>query len=477
VAELVDGRSLADRLRGGPLAPAEALDLAEQLCSALREAHAQRVVHRDIKPGNVLITRQRRIKVADFGVARLAEGTSGGPAATIMGTPRYMAPEQARGHTPTPATDVYAAGVVLYEMLAGSPPFAEGSAVELALRHIEDPPPPLPDAVPPALAEIVERALAKDPAERYPSGREMGEALAAARAAVSPRLAAAPGMGTPRATPPTRVAPRRNPRRNVNPAESRRYRALLGAVLLILLGVVMAVVLTGGASVRVPSLRGLGSAAARAKLNHLQLRARFSRRYSSAPVGAVVEQQPVARSLLADGGTVHLIVSAGPPPVPVPQLVGQRSADAQAILSRLGLTATTVQVPAPGVTPGLVVQQSTNGKVRAHSRIRLSVAETPRWRPLTSFSGGQSVPFRIRGTRWRIVYSMGYDGICSLVFICSGPSAQVTNVTTGAPVSHFDLNEGGGQTQVLSAGPGIYRISVSPGSDSAHWSVSVQDDY
>jgi hypothetical protein len=244
--------------------------------------------------------------------------------------------------------------------------------------------------------------------------------------------------------------------------------------------VVIAVVLSGGASVRVPSLRGLGWKAARAKLSHLHLQAQLSRRYNSAPAGEVVAQRPAARALVADGSAVHLILSAGPPPVPVPQLVGQRSVDAQAILSRLGLTATTVAVPAPGVTPGLVVQQSANGRVRPHSRIRLSVAETPRWRPLTSFSGaasGNSVPFRIRGTRWRIVYSMGYDGICSLVFICSGPSAQVTNVTTGAPVSHFDLNEGGGQTQVLSAGPGIYRISVSPGSDSAHWSVSVQDDY
>ena len=94
VAELVDGESLADRLSRGALAPSDALDIASRLCRALIPAHAQRVVHRDIKPGNVLIARDGQVKVGDFGVARLAEGTNEGPAGTILGTPRYMAPEQ-----------------------------------------------------------------------------------------------------------------------------------------------------------------------------------------------------------------------------------------------------------------------------------------------------------------------------------------------------------------------------------------------
>ena len=122
VSELVDGVSLSKRLKEGPLGPVEACEIAEQLADALAAAHAQRVVHRDIKPANVLITSGARVKVGDFGIARLFEENAEG-SATIVGTPTYMAPEQAHGRLGSPATDVYCAGIVLYEMLAGHPPF------------------------------------------------------------------------------------------------------------------------------------------------------------------------------------------------------------------------------------------------------------------------------------------------------------------------------------------------------------------
>ena len=190
VAELVDGESLAERLRRGPLESAEARAIAEQLCDALAGAHAQGIVHCDVKPANVLIAAGAatttaaiaaggKVKVGDFGVARLAEGTSQGPSATVAGTPRYMSPEQARGRPTGPATDVYSAGVVLYEMLAGEPPFVHGSAVELGLRHVQEQPPRLPPEIPTPLREVVERALAKEPAARYCDGGEMAGALRA----------------------------------------------------------------------------------------------------------------------------------------------------------------------------------------------------------------------------------------------------------------------------------------------------------
>jgi eukaryotic-like serine/threonine-protein kinase len=487
VAELVDGESLADRLERGPLAPDAARAVAEGLCRALAHAHAQRVVHRDVKPGNVLITRSGEVKVGDFGVARLAEGTSDGPLGTVVGTPRYMAPEQARGARPTPATDVYGVGIVLYEMLAGHPPYRERSAVELALRHLNDPPPPLPQATPRTLVDVVERALAKEPRERYANAAEMADALAqvrpsvnrAAEALESARTTAIrgePGVAA------TRVAPRRGPRRYANPSESRRYRALLAAVVLILLGLIAGAVLTASSSVRVPSLRGLGRAGAAASLKHVHLRASFGARYSAAPIGIAIAQSPAAATRVSDGSTVHVTLSKGLPPVAVPQLVGQRAGDAQSILSRLGLGAEVTPVPAPGATPGLVVQQkpSANADVAPHSRVGLFTAEVPRWRPLTSFSGGgdgRSVPFRIRGRRWRLDYGMSYDGTCTFILFCSGPSAHVTNVTRGSTVDQFDLNDGSGQTQVYDTGPGVYQVSVSSGSDSAHWSIQVQDDY
>ncbi|HXP29418.1 MAG TPA: serine/threonine-protein kinase, partial [Solirubrobacteraceae bacterium] len=116
VAELVDGESLAQRLRRGAMTPSEAVAIATRLCDALASAHARGIVHCDVKPANVLIRRDGKVKVGDFGVARLAGGTSQADSATVAGTPRYMSPEQARGRASTPATDVYSAGVVLYEM-------------------------------------------------------------------------------------------------------------------------------------------------------------------------------------------------------------------------------------------------------------------------------------------------------------------------------------------------------------------------
>ena len=180
VSELVDGESLAQRLKEVRPTPWEAAALTEQLCRALAQAHAARVIHRDVKPANILISSEGQVKVGDFGVARLAEGSTDGASATIVGTPRYMAPEQARGRGATPATDVYSVGVVLYELLAGQPPFTEHVAVELALRHLNDTPDPLPAGTPVALEQIVTRALAKDPADRYADGAAMADALAKA---------------------------------------------------------------------------------------------------------------------------------------------------------------------------------------------------------------------------------------------------------------------------------------------------------
>src|SRR5262249_13108262 len=134
-----------------------------------------------IKPANVLISSRGQVKVGDLGIARLAEGTTDGGTATIVGTPRYMAPEQASGQPVTPATDVYSAGIVLYEMLAGRTPFGGESAVEIALQHVQMEPSPLPAGTPRSLERVVRRALAKDPADRYQTASEMAGALARAR--------------------------------------------------------------------------------------------------------------------------------------------------------------------------------------------------------------------------------------------------------------------------------------------------------
>ncbi len=486
VSELVQGDSLAGRLRRGPLAPWDAAAVAEQLCRALGHAHAQSVVHRDVKPANILISSDGRVKVGDFGVARLAEGSSDGATATIVGTPRYMAPEQARGRAITPATDVYSVGIVLYEMLAGRPPFTERSAVELALRHLNDTPAPLPASTPVQLRTVVERALAKSPAARYRDGRQMADALAQAQLAAPPRTGRAVELGArsrQRPRPPETRRAELSPRRNVNPAGRRRSAAALALAFALLCAMsVAAVVLGAGDHVQVPRLTGLTRAAVRVRARHLSLLATFGRRFdATARKGTVIAQRPAAGRRVSQGSTIHILLSAGPAPVKVPAVAGAASTDAQQTLQKAGLKVRTDVVVAPGVPAGTVTSQNPAPGTRRPrgSRVTLDIAEVPHWQPVTSIAGGarpRTVGFSVRGPRWRLVYTMAFEGTCTWVIFCSGPSATVTNAQTGARTG-FGLSDGGRQTRVFGAGRGDYRLTVSPGSDSARWSLWIEDYY
>jgi eukaryotic-like serine/threonine-protein kinase len=494
VAELIEGGSLADRLRRGPLPPAEAVDIAEQLSRALAEAHSQHVIHRDVKPANILLGADGRVKVGDFGVARLADGSSHGAAATAIGTPRYMSPEQASGARISAASDVYGVGVVLYEMLTGRPPFLGDSAVEVAVRHLNDPPPPLPANVPPELVAVVERALAKEPEQRFADGAAIADALAAIPAgvlrsppAVTPQPAPAEptaptsAMRTRVAEPATRVAkPAAN--RTRHRAGRRRLAALI-ALLVIAVGLVL--LLTGGSShTTVPQLNGLQRAAAVKRAHDQHLRISFSSRYSdAAKKNTVIAQRPRRGSRVDEDTKVRAVLSAGPRPVPVPDVIGRGVADAQAALKDARLQAHVTRKPAPGEDPGSVIAQSPRSTATAPpgSTVELTVVQAPQWRTVTSFRStgdgdGRSVAFRISGTRWRLAYDMRYDGNCSFFLVCFGPSADVTRV--GAErIDSFDLDDGSGKTHEVTSQPGIYQVTVSAGRDAASWSMRVQDFY
>ena len=183
VMELVEGETLADRLaREGRLEPHEAGWVAAAIADALEIAHREGVVHRDVKPANVMLTTSGEVKVMDFGIAAAAER---GPHATtnadtVVGTPSYLSPEQARGEPVTARSDVYALGAVLYEMLAGRPPFVRATSVATALAHVHDEPAPIADVVPdvpPQVAAACAAALAKDPADRPASASGFASAL------------------------------------------------------------------------------------------------------------------------------------------------------------------------------------------------------------------------------------------------------------------------------------------------------------
>ncbi len=177
VMKFVDGEPL-DRLLGRlrRIAPGAAMDLIAQAASALQAVHDQGIVHRDIKPGNLLVRSDGTLVLTDFGIARSDTASRLTDAGMVLGTAAYCAPEQAEGAPVTPAVDIYALGVVAYECLAGQRPFDGDTPVTIALKHIREAPPPLPPDIPPAVRALVERSLAKDPARRFPSAAAMSAA-------------------------------------------------------------------------------------------------------------------------------------------------------------------------------------------------------------------------------------------------------------------------------------------------------------
>ncbi|MGW5715660.1 serine/threonine-protein kinase [Amycolatopsis sp. NPDC003865] len=183
VMELVDGDPLAGLLaKHGRLSAEFTLDMLEQAGNALQAAHEQGLVHRDVKPGNILVTSTGQVKITDFGVAKAADAAPVTRSGMVMGTAHYIAPEQALGHPAEPASDVYSLAVCGYECLAGHRPFLSENAVTVAMMHIRDIAPPLPPDVPPAARAVIEATLVKDPRQRYNNGGEFAAAVAAVRA-------------------------------------------------------------------------------------------------------------------------------------------------------------------------------------------------------------------------------------------------------------------------------------------------------
>jgi serine/threonine-protein kinase len=350
--ELVEGGDLLDLLRArGRLEPAEAAWLGYGLSLGLAALHAHGLVHRDVKPGNILLTPEGRPKLADFGIARAAAAADSLDGQAIVGTATYLSPEQARGQSVDARADVYALGLVLYELLTGAPPFAGGSPVEVAARRLLiDPEPPrrVRPEIPVGLAAVVERALARDPAERYADASELaaalaalvvGEPLAAGRPAWAAGLAR-PDEPTARARPaaPTTQRLPAAPRRRSRPLRAWPTRASLGhwlalAGLLVMLLGGLALLSPAGAGeaapeVSVPAVAALPYLEAVERLEAAGLGAERAETILTlqTPAGLVVTQRPAEGSRALSGSIVALTVSAGqvqaagPPPISPPLL-------------------------------------------------------------------------------------------------------------------------------------------------------------
>jgi eukaryotic-like serine/threonine-protein kinase len=298
VMELVPGRSLADVLRDdGPLEPARAANIAAQVADALSAAHAAGIVHRDIKPGNIMVTADGQAKVLDFGIARALDSHSLTQTATVLGTSSYMSPEQALGQPVDARSDIYSLGCVLYEMLTGEPPFVADVSAAVLHQHVRVEPKPArernPD-IPPALNDLVMQMLAKDPQDRPQTAAEvrdrlehaafgspgsgtdalttMAMAAAAPTAATVPiEPAPAPPSDAPTETralsPRTPQRPTSPPRRTTNVPAPVSQRSRTGfwitvfVVAVVLLGGAVAVALSGGGAASSSTTSGHSSVA------------------------------------------------------------------------------------------------------------------------------------------------------------------------------------------------------------------------
>ena len=242
VMELVDGSSLSALLDEGPMDPARTMSLIAQVAAALQAAHATGLVHRDIKPGNLLVGQDWHVKITDFGIAYAAGSVSVTSPGTLIGTPAYLAPERAAGARATPAADLYALGVVAYQCLTGRLPF-EGGPLAMALAHLEKPIPPLPPRVPNGVAALVADLTAKDPRARPASAGEVAVRAERLRDALTGTATDPPGFravasaapGTDTKTMPMRLpdVPSRQARLLRRGRRNRRVLAGLNAVLVL----------------------------------------------------------------------------------------------------------------------------------------------------------------------------------------------------------------------------------------------------
>jgi serine/threonine-protein kinase len=375
--EYLPGGTLKERItHEGSLKPTVAASIGSQVAEALDAAHARGVIHRDIKPQNILLTAKGEAKVGDFGIARAASAVTISQTGSVMGTASYMSPEQALGEPATPKSDLYSLGVVLYEAITGKLPYTADNPIAVSMKHVNEPlrpPKEVNPEIPESMNALVVKLLAKNPQDRYADAEELADDLWKVRRGLAPTAAgpAIGGAGVPRSlTQATTVeAPASAPA--MTPTRKRRLPIpVVFLALLALIGLVWALStlfqdfglgdLLGGRAqaVEVPRVVGMDKDQAVSGLKGAGFETSVSQQQGSAEEsGVVLDQQPKGGQSAERGSQVRLVVGAST--VQVPQLVGLTLAEAQADLDRVGLgIGSQNEFPSQTAPEGQVVEQS-----------------------------------------------------------------------------------------------------------------------
>jgi len=333
VMELVPGQTIRDLLRSGQkLMPRRSLEIVDGVLAALDYSHRNGIIHRDVKPANVMLTPDGQVKVMDFGIARAVADSASTitQTAAVLGTAQYLSPEQAQGGAVDARSDVYSAGCLLYELLSGRPPFVGDSAVAVAYQHVREMPPPpssFNPEVPPDADAIVMKALAKNPENRYQSAQAMRDDIDRFLGGIP---VTAPPVLTEAATTQLSAVTSAMPVVGDDAAPSRRRRTaqylLLAAGVLVVVGVLgfAAFALFGAdqKKISVPNVTGLTLAQAKSKLVGAGLVVdQVNPLPNDLPKNTVLSQNPPADAQVSTGTSVDLTVSSGPDQVPVPQVI------------------------------------------------------------------------------------------------------------------------------------------------------------